>query len=104
MFSSSAELQYNGGVDKKRYRELEKILKGVASHRRVQIVDLLERKAELSVLEIADELSIDFRTAGEHLRKLVISGLVMKRHDGAAVRHALTSRGKYVLKFCRTLE
>ena len=28
-------------MDKKKYRDLEKILKGVASHRRIQIVDLL---------------------------------------------------------------
>ena len=91
-------------MDKKRHRELEKILKGVASHRRVQIVDLLEKEAELSVLDIAEHLAIDFRTASEHLRKLVIAGIVMKRSDGAAVRHALTTRGKYILKFCRTLE
>ena len=91
-------------MDKKRYREVEKILKGVASHRRVQIIDLLEKQAELSVLEIAENLGIDFRTTSEHLRKLLIAGLVMKRHDGAAVRHALTNRGKEILKFCRALE
>ena len=80
------------------------MLKGIASHRRIQIVDLLDKQAELSVSEIGEHLSLDFRTASEHLRKLAIAGLVMKRHEGAAVRHALTSRGKDVLKFCRTLE
>ncbi len=91
-------------MDKKRYRELERILKGVASHRRIQIVDLLEKQAELSVFEIAECVSIDFRTASEHLRKLAIASIVMKRSDGASVRHALTKRGKDILKFCRTLE
>ena len=91
-------------MDKKRYRELETILKGVASHRRIQIVDLLDKQTELSVFNIAENISIDFRTASEHLRKLAMAGIVMKRHEGASVRHALTRRGKDILKFCRTLE
>ena len=91
-------------MDKKRFRELEIILKGVASHRRVQIVDLLDRQTELSVFDIAEYVSIDFRTVSEHLRKLTMAGIVMKRSEGASVRHALTKRGKDVLKFCRTLE
>lgn len=91
-------------VKRDRYRELERILKGVASHRRARILDILGSEAELSVTDIAERLSFDFRTASEHMRKLVLAGLVMKRHDAAAVRHALTDRGKLVLKFCRTLE
>ncbi len=91
-------------MDKKSYRDIELILKGAASHRRVQILDTLERRPELSVSDIAEILLIDFRTASEHLRKLTVAGLTMKRHEGAAVCHALTARGKHVLKFCRTLE
>lgn len=91
-------------MDKRRYRDLERILKGVSNHRRVEVIDTLERQPELSVTEISERLSIDFRTASEHLRKLVIAGLVMKRYEGATVRHSLTFRGKTLLKFCRTLE
>ena len=91
-------------MDKKKYRDLEKILKGVASHRRIQIIDLLSERAELSVMDIAENLNIDFRTASEHLRKLVIAGLIMKRNARSSVRHALTKRGKDILKFSRTLE
>lgn len=91
-------------MDRKRQRELEIILKGVASHRRIQIIDLLDKQTELSLFEIAEHISINFRTASEHLRKLTIAGIVMKRSDGASVRHALTNRGKGILKFCRTLE
>ena len=91
-------------MEKRKYRELETILKGVASHRRIQIIDLLDKQAELSVFDIGEHLSIDFRTASEHLRKLTLAGLVMKRSAGASVRHALTQRGKVILKFCRTLE
>ena len=91
-------------MDKKSHRELERILKGVANHRRLQIAELLQKEPDLSVSEIAERITIDFRTASEHLRKLAIAGIVMKRHEGAAVRHALTNRGKSILKFCRTME
>ncbi|OHB09613.1 MAG: hypothetical protein A3G05_01210 [Candidatus Zambryskibacteria bacterium RIFCSPLOWO2_12_FULL_45_14] len=91
-------------MDKKRYRELEIVLKGAASHRRIQIIDLLSKQTELSVFDIAEHVSIDFRTVSEHLRKLTLAGIVMKRSDGTSVRHALTERGKDILKFCRTLE
>jgi len=64
----------------------------------------LDRESELSVMDIAEHIAIDFRTASEHLRKLVLAGLIMKRSDGISVRHALTKRGKDILKFCRILE
>ena len=91
-------------MDKKRHRDLERVFKGVANHRRVEILDTLERHPELTVSDLSERLSVDFRTASEHLRKLAIAGLVIKRHEGAAVCHALSARGKYILKFCRTLE
>jgi predicted transcriptional regulator len=79
-------------------------VKGAANHRRLQILELLERKPELSVIEISDELDVNFKTISEHTRRLAISGLVMKRSEYTAVRHRLTPRGIAVLKFLRTLE
>lgn len=89
---------------KRRYRDLERIFKGVANHTRVQIIDALDKYPELSVSEITELLPINFRTASEHLRKLSLAGIVMKRSEGTRVCHALTSRGRTILKFCRTLE
>ena len=86
------------------YRKLERIVKGFANHRRIQILELLEKNPELSVLEIAEELNINFKTASEHIRRLAISGLIMKRSDGTNIRHRLTERGLNILKFLRTLE
>ncbi|MBP6908650.1 MAG: winged helix-turn-helix transcriptional regulator [Candidatus Pacebacteria bacterium] len=89
---------------KKTYRELERIIKGVASHRRIQILDLLYKKPEMSAVEIAEELSSEFKNISAHINKMATSGLVMKRSAGSAVRHKLTNRGKNTLKFVRTLE
>lgn len=85
-------------------RHLERIVKGFANHRRIEIAALLDQKPELSLIEIADALRINFKTACDHVRRLTIAGLVMKRNEGSAVRHALTSQGNLILKFLRTLE
>jgi len=88
----------------KNYLKLERIVKGFANHRRIQILELLEKNPELSVIEITQELNMNFKTASEHIRRLAISGLIMKRSDGTNIRHKLTERGLTILKFLRTLE
>lgn len=91
-------------IKNKSYRQLERIVKGFANHRRIQILELLAKKPELSVDELSERLGINYKTASEHIRRLAIAGLLMKRHDGLNVRHKLTRRGKGVLKFLRILE
>lgn len=85
-------------------RQLERIVKGIANHRRIEILTLLAKRPELSVIEIAEALEVNFKTISEHVRRLALAGLVMKRNAGSAVRHALTSRGSLTLMFLRTLE
>ena len=85
------------------YRRLERIIKGVASHRRIQILDLLDQHPELSVLDISERLKIGYQNASEHIRKMAIAGLLLKRNEGPAVRHKLTPRAKSILMFCKTL-
>ena len=86
-----------------RFRELERIVRGFSNHRRIEILSLLEKKPELSVMNISSELDVHFKTVSEHVRRLAIAGLVMKRSDGASIRHKPTDRGILVLKFLRTL-
>jgi len=88
----------------KNTRELEKIVKGFSNHRRIEILWLLEKRPDLSLLEIADILKVNFKTIGEHVRRLAHAGLVWKRNDAKAVRHTLSDLGKLILKFLRTLE
>ncbi len=88
----------------KSYHQLERIVKGFANHRRVEILELLKREPELSVTEIAGKLNINFKTASEHIRRLAIAGLVLKKSDGINIRHKLTERARKTLKFLRMLE
>jgi DNA-binding transcriptional ArsR family regulator len=86
------------------YRKAERIVKGFSNHKRVEILELLNETPELSVFEISDKLGMNFKTLSEHLRKMTISGLVLKRSDGVSIRHCLSERGKKVLKFLKDLE
>lgn len=90
--------------ERKTYRELERLVRGFANHRRIEIMELLKDDPELSVFEIAEDLKINYKTASDHIRRLAIAGLVLKRYAGLNVRHKLTERGKSILLFLRTLE
>lgn len=85
-------------------RALERLVRGFSNHRRIQIMRLLAREPELSVYEISTRLRINYKTAAEHIRRLAIAGLVLKRNHIKAVRHKLTDRAELILKFLRTLE
>ena len=85
-------------------RELERIVKGFANHRRIEILELLEKSPELSIIEISQTLKVNFKTVSEHVRRLAISGLVLKRNQGPSVRHKISPQAKLILKFLRTLE
>lgn len=88
----------------KSFYQLERIIKGVSNHRRIEILELLKKRPELSVIDISEILNVNFKTISEHIRRLATAGFVLKRHEGHSVRHKVTKRGLVVLKFLRTLE
>ncbi len=89
---------------KKQFSEVGEIMKGVANHRRVQILDYLETVPDASIQTIADSLRVNFRVISQHVNRLLRSGLVTKRYDGRMVRNKPTARGKHILTFARMLE
>ncbi len=80
-------------------RKLERIVKGAANHRRIQIMRRLRAEPALSLGEIATAVGVDFRVASEHVRRLAIAGLVRKRNHGRRVEHTLSDRGSAFLTF-----
>src|SRR3989344_6573429 len=75
-------IAYNSGMAGISFRKVERIVKGYANHRRIQILDLLKREPELSVDEISELVGIGYENASDHVRKLAIAGLVLKRNEG----------------------
>lgn len=88
----------------KSYYQLERIVKGAANHRRIEILELLKKSPELSVIDISEKLNTNFKTISEHIKRLATAGFVLKRSEGPSVRHKITIRGLAILKFLRTLE
>ncbi|MDD2657066.1 MAG: winged helix-turn-helix domain-containing protein [Candidatus Pacebacteria bacterium] len=86
------------------YRKIEGVVKGFANHRRLQIMELLQEEPELSVDDIAEKLRIGYKNTSDHIRKMAIAGLVLKRNDGPYVRHKLAPRGENILAFCKKLK
>lgn len=83
------------------YKKIEKIVKGFANHRRIQILELLKKTSDLSVDDISQNLNVGFFTISDHIRKLADAGLVEKRYKGRYVLHSLTKMGKSILSFCK---
>ncbi|MEK7582841.1 MAG: helix-turn-helix domain-containing protein [Patescibacteria group bacterium] len=86
------------------YRQLERVIKGFANHNRLKMLELLEREPELSVVDIAEKLKIGYENASDHIRKMAIAGLLLKRSDGPNVRHKLTPLAQSILAFCKKLQ
>lgn len=83
------------------YKKIEKIVKGFANHRRLQVLELLESIPGLSVDQISQNLDVGFFTISDHIRKLADAGLVEKRYKKRFVLHTLTKHGKDILSFCK---
>lgn len=99
-----AKSRVRAGGGKLDTRWVERVIKGVANHRRIQILELLSRSPELSVEEISEATKIGYPTAASHIARLAIAGLVVKRNQGQAVRHKLSDRGAATLKFLLALK
>ena len=86
-------------MSRRKYYKHEKMLKGVANHRRLEMLDQLNRNPGLSNEEINERLKINYQTGSEHIRRLVIAGLIQKHREGHKTLHTLTKTGVEVIKF-----
>lgn len=86
------------------YKKLEKVVKGFANHRRLEVIELLSKYPNLSVDQISQNLDVNFATISDHVRKLADAGIVEKRYKGQMVLNKLTKKGKDIMIFCKILE
>jgi DNA-binding transcriptional ArsR family regulator len=85
-------------------KQLERYFKGVANHRRIQVMRLLSEGKELTLIDISESLKANFKTISEHTNKLVKAGLVNKKHVGKYVFHSLSPYGESMVKFFTSFE
>lgn len=82
-------------------RQLERYFKGVSHHRRIAILRLIAQNDGITVYEIAENLSGNFKTISTHTQKLVQAGLVNKSQKGLLVAHSLSPYGKEFVAFMK---
>ncbi len=87
----------------KKSNQIEYIVKGFDNKVRIEIIFLLNKKPELSVGEISSLLKINYRSASQHLLKMMATGIVMKRNSGSEVRHRLTEKGEKIADFLKNI-
>ena len=82
-------------------RQLERIFKGIANHRRITILLYLDKNPGASLLEISTIFKCSMKTIAEHVRKLIIAGLVNKEYKGGSTQHYPSPYGTKVLNIIK---
>lgn len=70
-------------------KSLEKVFKGLANRRRLAIIQLLSKKKELSVADIAREINLSFTSTSKHLSILRQLDIVDRRQESLTVYYRL---------------
>jgi DNA-binding MarR family transcriptional regulator len=82
--------------------QMERHLKGVANHRRIEILFIIAEEKGITLDGICEGLRGNVKTVSEHTKKLVQSGLVNKSRRGREMSHSLSPYGDRFLKFIKT--
>ncbi len=85
-------------------KQIERHVKGVANHHRIEIIFLIAGQSGITVEGIAKALACNFKTVSEHTRRLVQAGLIDKRYEGREVKHVLSPYGKVFVSFLKTFQ
>ncbi len=85
----------------KTVKTLERHFKGVANHRRIQILLYVARHPDTTVYILTEQLKCNFRTTSAHTQRLVTAGLIEKQYRGVEVMHNLTPYGERFVAFIK---
>ncbi|PIQ75296.1 MAG: hypothetical protein CO001_02875 [Candidatus Portnoybacteria bacterium CG_4_8_14_3_um_filter_40_10] len=83
-------------------KQLERHFKGIANHRRLDILFLIKNFDGITLEEIAERLKCNFKTISGHTKSLVNAGLLDKRYQGRAVAHSLSPYGQKLIRLIET--
>ena len=85
-------------------KQMERHLKGVANHYRIEILFLVAERAGITLADIIEALGANEKTIGEHTRRLLYAGLINKKYRGKFVEHALSPYGKTFFSFLKSFQ
>lgn len=85
-------------------KQMERHLKGMANHYRIEILLLIARSRGMTLEDIIRALGANKKTISEHTRRLFIAGLINKNHRGRYVEHSLSPYGKTFVNFLKAFQ
>ena len=85
-------------------KQMERHLKGIANHWRIEILLLVNSKPGITVEDLVESLNAHYTTLSIHIAKLVHAGLLDKKYRGRNVGHTLTPYGKAMVTFISTFQ
>jgi len=88
----------------KTVQQMERHLKGIANHYRIEILLLITEHAGITLGDIVENLGANEKTIGEHTRRLDQAGLLNKKYRGKCVEHTLSPYGKTFVSFLKAFQ
>lgn len=85
-------------------KQMERHLKGMANHYRIQILLVVAEREGITLEDIVSELGANVKTIGEHTRRLYQAGLLNKKYRGKFVEHTLSPYGKTFVSFLKSFQ
>ncbi|KKW08192.1 MAG: hypothetical protein UY44_C0015G0008 [Candidatus Kaiserbacteria bacterium GW2011_GWA2_49_19] len=85
-------------------KQMERHLKGMANHYRIEILLLVAESGGITLEDIVRTLGANEKTLGEHTRRLQNSGLINKKYRGKFVEHTLSPYGKLFVRFLKSFQ
>ncbi|OGF82071.1 hypothetical protein A2924_01900 [Candidatus Giovannonibacteria bacterium RIFCSPLOWO2_01_FULL_44_16] len=85
-------------------RQMERHLKGIANHYRIEILLLVADQESITLEDITETLKANDKTIGEHTRRLYQAGLLNKKYRGKFVEHSLSPYGKMFVRFLQSFQ
>lgn len=80
-------------------KQMERHLKGMANHYRIQILFYIANNDKATLEDIFKALDANQKTISEHTRRLYVAGLINKKYRSKFVEHTLSPYGKTFVKF-----
>jgi predicted transcriptional regulator len=85
-------------------KQMERHLKGMANHYRIEILLLIAKNEGIALEDIVMSLKANAKTIGEHTRRLTQAGLINKKYRGHFVEHSLSPYGQTFVKFLKSFQ
>ena len=85
-------------------KQMERHLKGMANHYRIEILFLIASSEGITLDNIVKALGANVKTLGEHTRRLFQAGLINKKYRGKFVEHTLSPYGKTFVSFLKSFQ